>query len=150
MFGRLGRLGREEIAAAGEAVFDHEAFDRDAADCEGVVVAELDHRAEEPMLAALRADVREDAVHRLLRLLHRIAGHHLAETPARAPVRAVVRRIARDPRPVHRVEAADVVKPRDMVHVRVREDDGIDAGDAIAAAGEAHLGRRVDEEAAVA
>ncbi len=148
--GKLGRGGREQVAAAGEAVLDGQALDRDVADRERVVVAELDHRTEQPMLAALRADVREDAVHRLFRLLHRVARQDLAEAAAGAPVRAVRMGVALDPRAVQRVEAAHVVEPRDVIHVRVRQHDGVHAIDAVFAAREPHFRRRVDEEADVA
>ena len=98
------------------------------------------------MLAALRADVREYPVHLLLGLAHRVALHDLPDAAAGASVRPGIRRIARDHRAVQGVEAPDVVEPRDMIHVRMRENDGIHLVNAVLDARKAHLGRGVDQK----
>ena len=117
---------------------------------EDILVAKLDLRPVESVLAALRADVRKDAMHRLLGLRHRVAGHDLADAPARPAVRPRRVRIARDHRAVQRIEPPHVVKAGDMVHVRMRQHDRVNFADAVLDASQTHFGRRVDQKADVA
>ena len=123
-----------------------DSFDPNRPDRKGIGVVKLDLRTVQPALSALRADVREDAVHLLLGLAHRVALHNLANAPASAAVRPGIRRIARDHRAVQGVEPPDVVKSRDMIHVRMRENDGIHLVDAVLDTRKAHFGRRVNQE----
>ena len=132
------------------ATFHREPLNRDIADRERILVAKLDHRPVETVLSALRADVREDAVHLLFGLAHRVARKYLAEAPARAPVCAFGIGVALHPRAVQRVEAADIVEAGDVVHVRVRQDNRVDTVDSVFNAGETHLRRSVYEKADVA
>ena len=61
---------------------------------------------------------------------------------------SVRRRHDRDRRPLHVVEAADVVDAEDVVGVRVREEDGVDAADVVRERLGAQIGGRVDEDVA--
>ena len=86
-----------QVIAARKTVLDAEAGDVHGAEDKRVRTVEFDLRAEKYIRAAVLADVREYPVHLLVGLRHRMAGH--------AGVA------------VDRVEAADIVKARDMVHV---------------------------------
>ena len=144
--GDAGAALGEEVAAAGEAVLNHEPLDADRADRERLGGVELDLGTEEPVRAALPADVREDPVHLLDRLLHRVAGHRLADDAVGQPAVERITRLARHLLAVQRVEAAEIVEPGHVVHVRVGEDDRVDLGDPQLHAREPKLGRGVDEE----
>ena len=85
-------------------------------------------------------------MHLLLGLVHRVALHDLPDATAGTSVRSGIRRIARDHRAVQGVEAPDVVEPRDMIHMRMRENDGIHLVDAVLDARKAHFWRSVDQE----
>ena len=124
-------------------------FDPDRPDLKDIGVVEHDLRTIEAVRPALRTDVGEDAVHLLLGLAHRMALHDLADAPAGPPVRTRIRRIAGNHRTVQGIEAPDVIETGDMVHMRMREDDGIDLVDAVLDARKAHFGRRVDQERGV-
>ena len=56
-------------------------------------------------------------------------------------------RVARDRRALQRVEAPQLVEPEDVIGVAVREEDRVDARDAVAQRLLPKIGRRVDEDA---
>ena len=109
----------EKVSAARKAMLDFKPLDHHAANRKRSRIGKLDHRAVEPVLAALRADIREYPVHLLDRLAHRVADERLADYSVGKPAVERVARCARDLLAVYRVEAADVVERRDMIHVRV-------------------------------
>ena len=131
-------------------MLDGKPLDAEPAKLEHVIVPVFDLRAVEAVFSAARPDVRKDAVHSLLCLLHRVARQHLADTALRAPVRPVFVRVALDPLTIQRVEAPDVVKASYVVHVRVREDYRVDTVNPVLDARLAHLGGSVDQEPDVA
>ena len=106
-------------------------LNRHAADRKRSRVGKLDHRAVKPILAALRADVWEYPVHLLDRLAHRVADERPADDSVRKPPVERIAWFARNLFAIYRIEAADIVERRDMVHVRVGESNGIDFGYAV-------------------
>ena len=107
-------------------MIDLEPLNRHATDRERIYIRKLDHRAEETVTSPRSADVGEYLVHLLDRLAHRIADDGLADDSVGKPAVKRVARFARNLLAVYRVEAADVVERRDMVHVRMCQRNGVD------------------------
>ena len=117
---------RHKIAAAGEAVGNAESLDLQPADFKAIrILDELYLRTVKPVRSALRGNVGEDATHRLNRFGQRVAVHGLSDDARNAAERARRVGIAVDARAVYRIEAADVVKPGDMIHVGVGQKHGV-------------------------
>ena len=85
-------------------------------------------------------------MHLLNRLAHRVARHGLADDSVGKPAVQRIAGVTRDLLAVDRVETAEVVKARNVVHVRVGERNGVDLGYAALYARETELRRRVDEK----
>ena len=73
------------------------------------------------------------------------AVEHVEERPANRVPRLRVR-VARDRTALQRVEAAHIVEAEDVVRVRVREEDRVDARDPVRKRLLAQVGRGVDED----
>ena len=140
------RALREKVPATRKAVLDFKPFNHHAADRKRSRVGKLYHRAVKTVLAPLRADVWEYPVHLLDRLAHRVTDERPADDSVRKPPVERIAWFARNLLAVYRVETADVVERRDMVHVRMGERNGIDFGYAVLETREPKLWRRVDEK----
>ena len=126
--GRAASLRLEEVAVrAGATVLNRQRRHLHVADPKGARDGfEGDHRTVQPQRIRLRGDVREHPVQRLDRLRRGIAVHHLL--------------------PVEGVEPAHIVESRHMIHMRMRDHNGVHLGDAQLQTGDPHLRRGVHQK----
>ena len=147
----LAIFRRENIAAAGEAVLHPEGLDFYASDGERRgILHKLHLRAIKAADPPLRRNIRENTAHRRDRLGKRVALHDLANHAHCPAVCAGGGGIARNDLAVDGVEAADIVERGDVVHVSVRQKDGVHLLHGMLYARLTKLRRSIDEKRRIA